>query len=608
MTAREWAQALRQAGAEVARLRPPDGCKDWAEVLEKRGPEWLRANMPEPEPIALDQADSWPEPLPLDELPEPTAFPVDALPPVLRDFVRGVAEHTQTPSDLPALVTISALSTACARTARIEGAPGWSEPLNVYSCVALPSGSRKSAVVAGCAEPIELVEEVECERRRPEVAARAAERATLEARLKARTQKAATASPADRLALEAERNEAARELVELPEQHLPRLLADDATPEVLARLMAEQSGRIGCLSAEGAVVLQQAAGRYSDTGSRLEVYLAAHAGDTLRVDRVGRKTDHVRSPALTLCLTVQPSVLAGAMARPDFRDRGLLARFLWSVPRPTIGYRRLSTPPVRGSVRTAYAEMLRRLLRRAPTDEPPVLRLSADAARPFLDFRERCERDLRPGERFEYMAAWGAKLPGLVLRIAGLLHLTDHDDAEPVSVGTIEAACQIGEYAAEHAKLAFAQMGADPEHAKAEHLLRWIRRNGEPEITARDVYHKNRAAFDRPTDVEPVLGMLLEYGHLRELPRTDGPGRPSRRFRVNPASLAQNTQNAQNPPPDPNIGHSGGFVQPNATDDLRSAIREHRERLLAAHCERCGALTAGYGLCDACDPFREDAE
>jgi len=44
------------------------------------------------------------------------------------------------------------------------------------------------------------------------------------------------------------------------------------------------------------------------------------------------------------------------------------------------------------------------------------------------------------------------------------------------------------------------------------------------------------------------------------------------------------------------------------TDHLRSAIREHRERLLAVRCERCGAPTAGYGLCDACDPFREDAE
>jgi len=39
------------------------------------------------------------------------------------------------------------------------------------------------------------------------------------------------------------------------------------------------------------------------------------------------------------------------------------------------------------------------------------------------------------------------------------------------------------------------------------------------------------------------------------------------------------------------------------TDDLRGAIREHRERLLAARCEVCGAPTGGYGTCDAHDAF-----
>lgn len=41
------------------------------------------------------------------------------------------------------------------------------------------------------------------------------------------------------------------------------------------------------------------------------------------------------------------------------------------------------------------------------------------------------------------------------------------------------------------------------------------------------------------------------------------------------------------------------------TDELRAAIREHRERLLAARCRVCGAPTGGYGTCDTCDPFGE---
>jgi len=40
------------------------------------------------------------------------------------------------------------------------------------------------------------------------------------------------------------------------------------------------------------------------------------------------------------------------------------------------------------------------------------------------------------------------------------------------------------------------------------------------------------------------------------------------------------------------------------TDELRAAIREHRDRLLAARCELCGRRSGGYGFCRSCDPFR----
>lgn len=574
--AAEWAAALREAGAEPLRLRP-DGGKDWAELLEKHGAEWLKEHLPEP----LDgdpNPDAWPEPLPLCAGPEPPAFPLGALPTALRDFSAAVAEHTQTPPDLPGLLSLCAVATACARTARIEGAPGWTEPLNLFVCVALPSGSRKSAVVGECAAPIEESERSQGEALRSVIAENRQERAILKSRADALTRTAATdRDPKKRMQAAEEAREAAAKLAELPEEREPRLLTDDATPEVLARLMAEQHGRIACLSAEGAVTFEQAAGRYSDTGARLEVYLQAHAGDSLRIDRVGRPPEHVRSPALTLCLSVQPSVLEGLLSRPGFRGRGLLARFVWSVPKPTLGHRSLDAPPVPDRVRAAYHETLSRLLRRRPCDDPPTLHVDAEAARVFRAFRQQAERDLREGGRFEYLTDWGSKLPGLVLRIAGLMHLAEHADGEPVTAQTIDAALRIGEYAAEHAILSFAKMGADPIRPKAERLLRWIIRKGEPEFTARDAYHQNRAHFDRPGDLTPALDLLEELGYLRERPRTEGPGRPSRRFDVSPATLARNTRNAQNPPPDPNTGHFGRFVQgetpPNEAEDPDDDVR-----------------------------------
>ena len=113
---------------------------------------------------------------------------------------------------------------------------------------------------------------------------------------------------------------------------VPRWLVDDATPEALAGLLATY-GRIALLSPEGDV-FDQMAGRYNQAaGPNLGVYLKGHAGDLLKVDRRGRPPEYVERPCLTIGLTVQPEVLRGLAGRPGFGGRGLLARFLYSLPR-----------------------------------------------------------------------------------------------------------------------------------------------------------------------------------------------------------------------------------------------------------------------------------
>jgi hypothetical protein len=123
---------------------------------------------------------------------------------------------------------------------------------------------------------------------------------------------------------------------------LPRWLVDDATPEALAGLLATY-GRIALLSPEGDV-FDQMAGRYNQAGPNLGVYLKGHAGDLLKVDRRGRPPEYVERPCLTIGLAVQPEVLRGLAGRPGFGGRGLLARFLYSLPESLVGRRQPGAP------------------------------------------------------------------------------------------------------------------------------------------------------------------------------------------------------------------------------------------------------------------------
>ncbi len=79
----------------------------------------------------------------------------------------AVAEFTQTPLDLPGCIALAALFTAAGGRAELEVRPGWREPLNLYTVIAMPPGSRKSAVFAAMTAPLLAAEQTLVERVRP---------------------------------------------------------------------------------------------------------------------------------------------------------------------------------------------------------------------------------------------------------------------------------------------------------------------------------------------------------------------------------------------------------------------------------------------------------
>jgi replicative DNA helicase len=109
------------------------------------------------------------------------------------------------------------------------------------------------------------------------------------------------------------------------------------------------------------------------------VYLKGHAGDLLKVDRRGRPPEYVDRPCLTIGLAVQPVVLRGLAARPGFGGRGLLARFLYSLPESLVGRRQVGPPPVPAAVAGRYTRELQALAASLSTpagdDGPAVLTL-----------------------------------------------------------------------------------------------------------------------------------------------------------------------------------------------------------------------------------------
>jgi len=504
----------------------------------------------------------WEPPVPFGATGSPPTFPVEVLPSWLGEYVAAVATATQTPPDLAGMLALAVLATAAAGAVEVQPRPGWREPLCLFVAVGMDAGTRKSSVFTALTQPVAEFEGQQAAAALPAITETATLRRIAD-QAAGSAEAAASKAPTDQQEQrQAEAIARAAEAANLIVPAVPRWLVDDATPEALAGLLATY-GRIALLSPEGDV-FDQMAGRYNQTaGPNLGVYLKGHAGDLLKVDRRGRPPEYVQRPCLTIGLTVQPEVLQGLASRPGFRGRGLLARFLYSLPPSLVGRRQPGAPPVPQAVADRYTLELQALaasLTRPAGDDPTVLCLDSRAGEQLLAF----ERDLEPrlaagSGDLAHLAGWAAKLA--TCRLAALLHLAGHlreGWAQSISRDTLTAAIRLADYLIEHARAVFDLMGADPRTDDARWLLDWITRTNQIQFSRRDAHMATpRGRFPKATDLEPALSLLEEHRYLRRVdpePTRDphGRGRPaSPRFLVNPRHPSTETTESTKTPAGP---------------------------------------------------------
>lgn len=516
-------------------------------------------------PIVLGLQARWEPPIPFSEYDLPQ-FPTGILPGWLRDYVEAEARATQTPLDLAGMLSLSACAAAVAKKIVIQIRPGWVEPLNIWTVTALDPGNRKSAVFADIAYPIEEFEQVERERIAPKIEEMKNRRKILEQSLTQAQNEAAKAKGSKQEELIKGAGDITRQLAGVDIPVIPELIADDCSPEAVARLLADQGGRIAIMSPEGDI-FDIMAGRYGNGGVNIGNFLKGHAGDNIRVKRINRPPEYVKNPALTMGLAVQPDVLRGLIEKPGFRGRGLLGRFLYSIPVSPVGYRNTRPPGMPPNVRDTYCRGVQALLslpwgtdsEGRPTAH--VLRLSHDAEARFNEFEAWIEPQLRPYADLGSMTDWAGKLAGTVARISGILHMAGHVGTPapwsiPITIEAVDGAILLArDYLIPHAKAAFAEMGADADIEAARYLLDCIEKKSMDKFTKQEIWQGTKGKFQRVIQLDSALSVLIERGYLKAVSSPDrpGPGRkPAPAYLVNPFAISYNSYNPYNSQPENN--------------------------------------------------------
>jgi len=458
--------------------------------------------------------DGWEPPIPFDTMNLPE-FPVGCLPLDLKNYVLAVSETTQTPVDMAGVAILAVMATCVQSKYIVEAKADWREPLNLYGVIVGKPAERKSSIMLLLTKVINQYEMEWNENHRLDIEKNKTKKRCLEKEV-AKLEDIFTKSGdiKDMAALLSKRDE----LTNFKDLNSIRLLADDSTPEALISLLADNEGKMSIISAEGGIfeIMQ---GRYSKVGN-IDVFLKAHNGDTIKIDRKGREHESIENPCLTILLCIQPQILQGLMSNEILRGCGLTARFLYSIPTSKMGNRKYETESIPKEYTQAYKKLCYDLLALPMNDTPKILNLSKSAAKLSARFNGWLEPRLI--NELEDITDFAGKLHGTIMRIAGILHLSDgHTENHYISYATLDKAIKIGMYFLKHAKTAYKLMGADKQLLNAKYMLRQIEKKrskfADMEITRYQIYRLCRSRIKRDGDMTPALELLAEHGYIREV-------------------------------------------------------------------------------------------
>ncbi len=372
-------------------------------------------------------------------------FPLESFPLVLKNFAVELAEEVQAPIELCAVTILGGMATSVQGKYQITSKKSVTVPLNLYLLSVSGASNRKSSIMKQVSAPFEKFMEEKMEKRKKEIVERNALIRIYEQK-KLKLEKECEGRYDSKFAellqviteLDSLRNEEKNEV--------ETLFISNSTVEALLYALEQNAERITIMSADAGII-EIFAGKYSKGSADIELLLCAFDGAACVHHRVRNGETKLKNPLITMNLATQEIVLNKMINNVEISEKGLLSRFLVTQPDSIIGTRKARSQHMSDSTRKEYEDLITSFLKMSYTQKPIKLHLDEEAL--SLAYENEMEIEERLIKDLSSMDAWGGKLYGQQLRIAGLLHLAKHYkdvNNTTVSRDTIESAICIGEY------------------------------------------------------------------------------------------------------------------------------------------------------------------
>ncbi|MCJ2023934.1 DUF3987 domain-containing protein [Methylobacterium sp. J-067] len=471
-------------------------------------------------------------------------FPIECLPPVMREAVEALEEHVQAPRSLCAHSVLSAAMLVSQGLAdvKVESLPA-PVPLSLFMLAIAVSGERKSAcdtlaLRAVAEEEARLrIEHAEDDRRfKAAWAAFEAEKKRIERDAKI------------------DRTERESRLLQLREPVppvTPIIRAEEPNLEGLINLIRVGRASVGIFTSEAGQFLGgHGMGPEARTRTVTGLSKLWDNGTAQRVRANDAQTFVGRRVGISLA--AQPRVASTFIGDELANDQGIVGRFLVMMPESKIGFREIrGSNPSADPRLIAFQNQCRRCLdTRLPIREgtrnelaPPVLGLTPEAWTLFQQFSQSIENEVGPGKAWRPVSAAANKMAENAARLAGIFTLFEAPEvARPsratgsyldatVSAETMAAACKVGTFYLREALRLTGQSILDPETRAQNDLADWLIEKVKPgNLTSPSLIQKLTALHLRTNaaTLRKRLEALVSFGRIEPAGRQEIDGKTYR--------------------------------------------------------------------------------
>lgn len=453
-------------------------------------------------------------------------FPMQCLPPLLRDYLKAVADYVQVTPEMAILPLLSVLALCVQGKAVIKHTGNnHTKPLNLYTITVASPSERKSGSLREFMRPVEEFQEHYNKIHSAEIEEYRTERAFLEnQKSNAMRGKNADLHTAKTIA---------KQISELERKHELVLNVSDATPEALTIEMHTQGSKIGIIDDEGSI-FDVLSGIYSSGQANINIFLKAYDGSNYTILRRTKDNIELKKPLLTMGLMVQPEHFQEAMNNRQFSGRGFIHRFLFSFPESKAGYLKISSPDIPETLQNRYSELIKRLLRLPESELIPVIRCDREAELLFSDYHEHLQKEIRDGGIFENLKEWASKQFARALRIAGILHICEHEPTEWLTGQTAMNSIAVAMWAENHALNALSGSASEPQEVRnAKYILKKLQKSDKDILSKSELLRLCRTL--RAYEFDEPLELLEDMKCIRiEIVKNSEHSKPKERIKINP--------------------------------------------------------------------------